>query len=56
MTKAADPALLEAYLAVEARLPRPLAEYERMLDELIEALAGALEEPSATASSRPRAD
>ena len=42
MTKAADPALLEAYLAVEARLPRPLAEYERMLDELNDALKNAL--------------
>ena len=42
MTRAADPALLGAYLAVEARLPRPLAEYERMLDELAEALRGTL--------------
>ncbi len=38
MTRAADPALLQAYLALEARLPRPLADYERMLDELSEAL------------------
>ena len=45
MTKAADPALLEAYLAVERRLPRPLAEYERMLDELVAAVEGALAEP-----------
>ena len=43
MTRAADPALLEAYLALEARLPRPLAEYERMLDELTDALEGALD-------------
>jgi DNA-binding MarR family transcriptional regulator len=42
MTKAADPALLDAYLAVESRLPRPLAEYERMIDELIAALEDAL--------------
>jgi len=42
MTRAADPALLEAYLAVEALLPRPLGEYERMLDELAEALRGTL--------------
>jgi DNA-binding MarR family transcriptional regulator len=42
MTKAADPALLDAYLAVESRLPRPLAEYERMTDELIFALEEAL--------------
>ena len=45
MAKAADPALLEAYVAVEARLPRPLAEYERMLDELVAAVEGALAEP-----------
>jgi len=42
MTKAADPALLDAYVAVESRLPRPLAEYERMADELIAALEAAL--------------
>ena len=42
MTRAADPALLQAYLALEARLPRPLAEYEGMLDELSDALAGTL--------------
>jgi DNA-binding MarR family transcriptional regulator len=35
---AADPALLEAYLAVERRLPRPRAEYERIFDELNSAL------------------
>ena len=40
-TRAADPALLEAYLALEERLPRPLRDYERMLDELNEALEGA---------------
>jgi DNA-binding MarR family transcriptional regulator len=44
MTRAADPALLEAYRAVEARLPRPLAEYERAVDELNAALAAALDE------------
>ena len=43
MTRSADPALLDAYLAVEARLPRPLSEYERMLDELSEALRGTLD-------------
>jgi DNA-binding MarR family transcriptional regulator len=43
VTQAAGPVLLEAYLAVEDRLPRPLAEYEEMLDELTEAIAGALE-------------
>ena len=41
--QAADPALLEAYLALEARLERPLAEYERTLDELNEALAHVLD-------------
>jgi DNA-binding MarR family transcriptional regulator len=40
-TRAADPALLEAYLALEERLPRPLRDYEQMLDELNEALEGA---------------
>jgi DNA-binding MarR family transcriptional regulator len=40
--KAGD-ALLEAYLAVEQRLPRPRAEYEQMLDEVSEALREALE-------------
>ena len=43
MTEAADPALAAAYDAVESRLPRPLAEYERMAHELNEALAGALD-------------
>jgi DNA-binding MarR family transcriptional regulator len=41
---AADPALLEAYLALERHLPRPRAEYERMLDELNDALEHALED------------
>jgi DNA-binding MarR family transcriptional regulator len=40
--KAGD-ALLEAYLAVERRLPRPRADYEQMLDEVSEALREALE-------------
>jgi len=39
----ADPVLLEAYLALEDRLPRPRAEYERMLAELNEALGHALD-------------
>ena len=43
VTQAADPALLEAYLALEERLPRPLAEYEEVLDELTDALADTLE-------------
>ena len=43
MTRAADPALLEAYLALEQRLRLPLEQYELMLDELNDALQGALE-------------
>ena len=43
---AADPALLRAYLAVERRLPRPLEDYQQMMDEVIEALAGALNRPA----------
>jgi DNA-binding MarR family transcriptional regulator len=42
--RAADPALLEGYLALEGRLPRTLEEYEEMLDELIESLASALDD------------
>ena len=44
--QAADPALLRAYLAVERRLGHPLEDYQRMLDEVIEALAGALNRPA----------
>jgi DNA-binding MarR family transcriptional regulator len=42
--EAADPALLDAYLALERLLPRPRAEYERIFDEVNEALELALEE------------
>ena len=42
VTQASDPALLEAYLALEQRLRLPLAQYERMLDELNDALQGTL--------------
>ena len=42
VTRAADPALLQAYLDLERKLPRPLAEYERLLDELNDALHGVL--------------
>ena len=55
---AADPALLRAYLAVERRLPRPLEDYQRMMDEVIDALAGALNRParrSRRATTSPRA-
>jgi DNA-binding MarR family transcriptional regulator len=40
--EAAGEALLETYVALERRLPRGLAEYERALDELNEVLAGLL--------------
>jgi DNA-binding MarR family transcriptional regulator len=43
--QAADPALLRAYLAVERRLGRPLEDYQETLDDVIEALAGALNRP-----------
>jgi DNA-binding MarR family transcriptional regulator len=42
VTRAADPVLLEAYLALERRLPRPLRDYELLLDELNEAMDGVL--------------
>ena len=41
--RAADPALLVAYVKLEERLPRPLRDYELMLDELNEALEGVRE-------------
>jgi DNA-binding MarR family transcriptional regulator len=44
IVQAADPALLEAYLALERRLPRPRPEYERIFDEVNEALELALED------------
>ena len=44
--QAADPALLRAYLAVERRLGRPLEDYQQTLDDVIEALAGALNRPA----------
>ena len=50
MTRAADPALLDAYEALERRLPRPLGDYEQMLDELNEALNGVLEAGRAEAA------
>jgi DNA-binding MarR family transcriptional regulator len=56
--QAADPALLRAYLAVERRLGRPLEDYQRMLDEVIEALADALNRPvrrARRATPSPRA-
>ena len=50
--RAADPALLEAYVALEERLPRPLRDYEAMLDELNEALEGARGALEAPAQAR----
>jgi DNA-binding MarR family transcriptional regulator len=58
MIDAADPALLRGYLAVERRLSRPLDDYQQMLDEIIEALAGALNRPvrrARRATPSPRA-
>ena len=43
MIRAADPALATAYDELTRRLPRPLAEYECLLDELNDALNGVLE-------------
>ena len=48
VTEAAGDALLDAYVELERRLPRRLAEYEHALDELNDALQGVLgEEPEA---------
>jgi DNA-binding MarR family transcriptional regulator len=46
LARAADAPLLEAYQALERRLPRPRTEYEARLTELAEALAAVLEEPT----------
>ena len=45
LARAADPALLEAYLALERRLPRASADYEQRLDELDAALTAILADP-----------
>lgn len=50
VTQAANPVLLEAYLALEQRLGRPLTEYEQILDELTEALADVLAAPRSEAT------
>lgn len=39
VVRAADPALLRAYLELERLLPQPLQEYEAILDDLNDALA-----------------
>ena len=46
LARAADPALLEAYLALERRLPRASAEYEARLHELDAALTAMLADPA----------
>ncbi|MFN8224219.1 MAG: MarR family transcriptional regulator [Gaiellales bacterium] len=51
----ADPALLEAYLALERRLSRPLVEYEALLDELAAALAAGIEAGAVPAPTRDHA-
>jgi DNA-binding MarR family transcriptional regulator len=53
--RAADPALLEAYLALEQRLSLPLEQYELMLDELNDALQEVLESVDAPNGIRTRA-
>ena len=50
LLQAADPALLEAYLALERRLPRESAEYEQRLAELDSALSAILALPPGTRS------
>ena len=52
---AAGDALLDAYLGLEKRLPRPLQEYEGMLDELNAALEDVLGEPPEEERSGPPA-
>jgi DNA-binding MarR family transcriptional regulator len=44
VTQAASDALHEAYLTLEHHLPRPREDYERMFDELNQALEDALED------------
>jgi DNA-binding MarR family transcriptional regulator len=44
LARAAGEPLLRAYLALEERLPRPLEEYQRVLDELTQAVQGVLAE------------
>ena len=56
LARAADPALLEAYLALERRLPRPRTEYERAVAEVSHALESFLAEGTeGSKSSRSRA-
>jgi DNA-binding MarR family transcriptional regulator len=52
LARAADPALLRAYTALEQRLPRPSAEYEQRLDELRAALTALLAEALSSEEER----
>jgi DNA-binding MarR family transcriptional regulator len=52
LVRAADPALLEAYLALERRLPRASSEYQTRLDELDSALTQMLGEATWDAPAR----
>ena len=54
MIRAADPALAEAYSALRRLLPRPLAEYEQMLDELNAALERVVAPATAETPRTPR--
>lgn len=51
LVRAADPALLEAYLELERRLPRARSEYEARLDEVDAALTAMLGEAKWDASA-----
>jgi DNA-binding MarR family transcriptional regulator len=46
LARAADAPLLEAYQALERRLPRPRTDYEAHVTELADAIAAVLEEPT----------
>lgn len=52
MARAADPALAAAYTTLERLLPRPLADYEAMADELNAALEKALASDALSGSRR----
>src|SRR4051812_37009368 len=47
LARAAGEPLQRAYAALEARLPRPLAEYQEAFDELLEAMEGVLAQEAA---------
>ena len=49
LVRAAGEPLLKGYLALEARLPRGLEEYQQVLDELIQAVQGVLADAPAEA-------